>query len=153
MTDIDVQTVASARAGLTTALRKFRTGDSSPVILGSHRRPEAVLMSYAQFASGSGDEREPLLEQLRRRRELILSLAEHSRMSDVHVTGSVARAEERADSDVDFIVTPAPGATLFDLARFELDLELLLERQVDVMSSGALDPFTDARLLSDAVPL
>lgn len=151
----EIQTVAGARAGLTTALRRFRNGDATPMILGSHRRAEAVLIPYAQYTTGLTARRgdETLLNELRRRRALVLRLAEHAHLTDVQVTGSVARGEDHEDSDVDLIVTPAPDATLLDLAQFELDMELLLGRKVEVLSSRALDPQTDARLLSDAVPL
>jgi hypothetical protein len=51
------------------------------------------------------------------------------------------------------IVEPASDATLFDLAQFELDLEALLERPVDVISRRSLDPVRDRSLLSQAVEL
>jgi predicted nucleotidyltransferase len=51
------------------------------------------------------------------------------------------------------IVDPQPGASLLDLAQFADDLEQLLGRPVDVLSARALDPVTDAALLTDAVPL
>jgi len=41
---------------------------------------------------------------------------------DVRVFGSVARGEERPDSDIDFLVTLEPGRTLLDLARLEIQL-------------------------------
>ena len=45
--------VAEARAGLSTVLRDFRVrgAEARPVVIGSHRKPEAVLVPYAAFAS------------------------------------------------------------------------------------------------------
>lgn len=46
-----VTTVAHARAGLSGALRRFRAAPESaaPVILGSHRKAEAVLLPYERY--------------------------------------------------------------------------------------------------------
>ena len=157
MTSVNsVTTVAQARDGLSRVLRRFRTGDGEPVVLGSHRRPEAVIMPYETYVatrSAIGAPTTPTLEDLRRRRRLILRLATLSRLEGVRVIGSVARGDATADSDIDLIVDPQPGASLLDLAQFADDLEQLLGRPVDVLSARALDPVTDAALLTDAVPL
>lgn len=43
--------VGEARDGLSDALRAFRTaGDAAePIVFGSHRKPEGVILAYAQF--------------------------------------------------------------------------------------------------------
>lgn len=40
-----------ARAGLSETLRRFRenSDNATPVVFGSHRRPEAVVVPFAQF--------------------------------------------------------------------------------------------------------
>lgn len=65
--------------------------------------------------------------------------------------GSVARGEERADSDVDFIVRLAPGRTLLDLVRLESLLEQLLGRRVDVVTEGSLAEPIRAHALQEAM--
>lgn len=52
--------------------------------------------------------------------------------------GSVARAEERPDSDLDFLVDFESDSSLLDVVRLQHDLEQLLDHNVDVVSSGAL---------------
>jgi predicted nucleotidyltransferase len=157
MTSVNgVTTVAQARDDLSRVLRRFRTGDGEPVVLGSHRRPEAVIMPYETYVanrSAINAPTAPTLEDLRRRRRLILRLATLSRLEGVRVTGSVARGDATAESDIDLIVDPQSGASLLDLAQFADDLEQLLGRPVDVLSARTLDPITDAALLADAVPL
>jgi len=151
-----VATVAQARDDLNRVLRRFRAGDGEPVVLGSHRRPEAVIMPYKSYIAtrnATDAPTTPTLEDLRRRRRLILRLATLSRLEGVRITGSVARGDATADSDIDLIVDPQPGASLLDLAQFADDLEQLLGRPVDVLSARTLDPVTDAALLADAVPL
>ena len=153
-----VTTVAQARDDLSRVLRRFRGGDFAPLVLGSHRRPEAVIVPYeayiaARTASATPALAAPTLDDLRQRRRLILRLAEMANLETVRVTGSVARGEATSDSDIDVIVDPKPGASLLDLAQFADDLEQLLGRSVDVLSARALDPDTDAGLIADAVEL
>ena len=151
-----VTTVAQARDDLSRVLRRFRNGELEPVVLGSHRKPEAVILPYATYVAGDtphGSTSAPTLDQLRRQRRLILRLAEFAHVTGVRVTGSVARGTATLDSDIDLIVDPQPGASLLDLAQFADDLEQLLGRPVDVLSARSLDPVADAELLTDAVPL
>ncbi|KQZ09816.1 hypothetical protein ASD23_13375 [Agromyces sp. Root1464] len=94
-----------------------------------------------------------MLDDLRRRRTLVARLARANRIASVQVFGSVARGEETASSDIDLLVTPADDASLFDLAQFELDLEAVFERPVDVVSSRSLDPERDRAVLDSAIDL
>jgi predicted nucleotidyltransferase len=150
--------VAEARAGLSGVLRDFRARGTTarPVVIGSHRRPEAVLLPYETFASLSASDAgvaPRALDLLRRRKPVIERLARANRIRSVRVFGSVARGDERAESDIDLLVDPEPEASLFDLAQFELDLEALLERSVDVVSRRSLDPILDRAVLDEAVEL
>lgn len=55
--------------------------------------------------------------------------------------GSVARGEQRADSDIDLLVDLPPGASLMDVSRLGLALEDALGRPVDLITSfDALHP-------------
>jgi uncharacterized protein len=156
----EVLAVSDARAQLTGILRRFRSAAASgdeaqAVVIGSHRRPEAVLVPVARFheLADSTRPRTPLLPELRRRRVVIDRLARANHIMRVRVFGSVARGSDGTSSDVDILVDPSDDATLFDLAQFEMDLEALLERPVDVVSSRSLDPGRDARILDEAVSL
>lgn len=154
MTTPTVTTVADARADLSRVLRRFREGDREPVVLGSHRRPEAVIVPFADYTRGEASTASaPTLAQLRAKRRLVLRLAELSGLGGVRVTGSVARGDATPDSDIDLVVDPGPHASLLDLAQFADDLEQLMGRPVDVLSSRALDPERDRGILADAVEL
>jgi uncharacterized protein len=155
--ELPVATVADARAALSSVLRRFRSDpDAEPVVIGSHRRPEGVLLPigrYRQLMSVREGPGMPVLEILRQRRQLILRLARMSNIGSVAVFGSVARGEERPDSDVDLLVDPAIDASLFDLAQFADDMESLLGRRTDVVSSRGLDAERDSGILHEAVEL
>jgi len=149
-----VATVAHARDDLSRVLRRFRAGDLEPVVLGSHRKPEAVILPYATYLVGDAAHsaaRTPTVDTLRRQRRLIMRLAQLAHVESVRVTGSVARGTATPESDIDLIVDPQPGASLFDLAHFADDLEQLLGYPVDVLSARSLDPIVDAQLIADAV--
>lgn len=66
-----------------------------------------------------------------RRVEIAEVLARHG-ASNLRVFGSVARREDRPDSDIDCIVELAPGSTLLTLTSLQLELGELLGREVDV---------------------
>ena len=56
-------------------------------------------------------------------REKILQLAEQYGARRVRVFGSVARRQDDAGSDIDFLVDMEPGRSLFDLGGLLVDLE------------------------------
>jgi len=83
----------------------------------------------------------------------ILSLAERRGASNVRVFGSVARDEARADSDVDFLVDLDPDRSLLDVGGLAMDLSLLLDRPVDVVTEAGLRERIRSRVLREARPL
>jgi uncharacterized protein len=94
------------------------------------------------------------LEELRcGKRDEILRVAAHRGARNVRVFGSVARGDNDADSDVDFLVEMEPRRTLFDLSGLLIDLESLLHVHVDVVTERGLRPKIRERVLSEALPL
>jgi uncharacterized protein len=92
-----------------------------------------------------------LKDQLLTMRQVILRTAREGGAHDVRVFGSVARGEERPDSDIDFLVTLEPGRTLFDLVRLETRLEALLGRPVDVATEAGLREPVRSSALREAI--
>src|SRR5690554_5774709 len=104
--------VADARAGLSQTLKRFRTDSAAPpVVLGSHRKPEAVLMPYRQFLAlqPAAPTNPPVRELLHRQRDLIARLARLNHLASVAVFGSVARGDYTGTSDIDLLVEPDEG--------------------------------------------
>ena len=100
-------------------------------------------------------QRPPLtLDDLRARRNEILAIARRHRAFNVRVIGSVARGSATPDSDVDFLVSFAPGATLIHHSGLRLDLIDLLGVKVDVISDhSGLTPAFRQRVEREAVSL
>ena len=72
------------------------------------------------------------------RRDELLEVARRHRGRSISVFGSVARREEQPGSDIDFLVEFEPRSSLSDLIHLQDELEALLGRPVDVVSSGGL---------------
>ena len=92
-------------------------------------------------------------ELIASKRNEILRLALNHGASNLRLIGSVARREDRADSDVDLLVNWEPGTSLLDHAALMLDLQHLLGRKVDIASDGWLKPRVKEQVHRDAVPL
>lgn len=90
---------------------------------------------------------------LRSRREAILTLAANRGMKNVRVFGSVARGDDRPDSDIDFLVDVEPGRSLLDLAGWVVDLEENLHTKVDVVTARSVSPYMRTAVLKEAVLL
>lgn len=89
---------------------------------------------------------------LSRHRKAILDLARKYHASNVRVFGSVARGEDRVDSDIDLLVRFDDKASLYDQSNLILDLRDLVGIKVDVVSDGGLTP-RHTRILAEARPL
>lgn len=94
------------------------------------------------------------LDTLRSRRQAILALSQQYGARRVRVFGSVARGEDRPDSDVDFLVDLPRGYDLF-AQRLPLTEELagLLGRRVEVVPEHELNRHIRDHVLHEAVEL
>ena len=92
------------------------------------------------------------LASLLERREQVRRLAECCRTGNVRVFGSVARGDNTGASDVDLLVTPHAGCSLFDLGGLLEDLQELLGCRVDLVTEDGLKPRLRERVLREAVP-
>lgn len=84
---------------------------------------------------------------------VLTKIAAERGFSDLAVYGSVARHEARADSDIDLLVTPPPGATIADMLQLQAVLERVLGRRVDLTSRRGLRSPLDDDVLREAVAL
>jgi predicted nucleotidyltransferase len=71
-------------------------------------------------------------------RDAIVEIVRRHRGLNPRVFGSAARGDDREDSDLDLLVDPAPGMTLFDVGGIIDEVETLLGVPVDVLTPGAL---------------
>ncbi|MBP2548765.1 putative nucleotidyltransferase [Neorhizobium galegae] len=89
-------------------------------------------------------------EVLEKNRDVIRRLVAKHKVTNPRVFGSVARGEDREDSDLDILVDTLPDTTLFDLGGLQSDLEKHLEIRIDVATSGRLRPRVRDRIMAEA---
>ena len=95
-----------------------------------------------------------LLDDLRVKKDAIVALGRQYGARHICVFGSVARYEERPDSDIDFLVEFPRGYYLFS-QRLPLAERLgrLLNRHVDLVPEHELNRHVREQVLSEAVEL
>lgn len=95
-----------------------------------------------------------LLDELRAQRNAIAALCNQYGAKRMRVFGSVARGEERPDSDVDFLVEFPRGYDLF-AQRLPLAerLSTLLNRRVELIPEHELNRHIRDQALKEAVEL
>jgi uncharacterized protein len=89
----------------------------------------------------------------------IQRFCERWRISEFSLFGSVVRDDFRPDSDIDVLVSFAPGSrwSLFDLARMQDELEGILGRRVDLVERKSVETSENyirrKQILSHLVPV
>src|ERR1022692_4457894 len=152
------QVALAARAGVTqSVISAYESG---------HRQPSlptlAALVEAAGYELvGEGHMRPrgrvrlsgPVGQRVRRRRHDIVAAAAAPGVSGLRVFGSVARGEDRPDSDVDLLADLPPGMSLFGLGRVQADLEAIVGTRVDLVPAEDLKPDVRPRAERDLVAL
>jgi uncharacterized protein len=90
-------------------------------------------------------------EALEKNREAIREATRRFNAANPRVFGSVARGEDRADSDLDILVDALPGTTLFDLGGLLEELKTIMAGvEIDLVTEGGLRSSMRARIMSEA---
>jgi uncharacterized protein len=146
------------RAGVTqSVISAYESGRRQPAIPAL-----AALVDAAGYELVLGLRRQPRpLSRLsgpvgrrvrRRRHDMIAAAAAHG-VRNLRVFGSVARGQDRPDSDVDLLADLPPGLSLFGLARVQADLEAITGTPVDLVPAQDLKPGVHARVEQELVAL
>ena len=157
------------RAGLSQAELAVRAGITQSVISAyesGHRQPSipalAALIDAAGYDLALGLRPRPARlrrlsgpvgRRVRRHRKDLVAAAAARGVHNLRLFGSVARGEDRPDSDVDLLADLPPGLSLFGLGRVEADLEAILGTRVDLIPAADLKPGVRARVERDLVAL
>jgi predicted nucleotidyltransferase len=88
---------------------------------------------------------------LERHRERVHQVLADFRMRNPRVFGSTARGEDTDKSDLDILVDAPPDASLYDLARLEIELEVILGCKVEVLTEGFMAPDIRKRAEADLI--
>ncbi|MGN7293133.1 nucleotidyltransferase family protein [Rhizobium sp. SAFR-030] len=93
-------------------------------------------------------------EVLEKNREAIRRLVASRKATNPRVFGSVARGEDRDDSDLDILVDTLEETTLFDLGGLLIDLQNALpETEVHLLTPGDFPVSMRGQVLQEALPI
>lgn len=93
------------------------------------------------------------MDALRMKRDQIIEIARRHGATGIRVFGSIARGDDRPDSDVDLLVEVGPKTTPWFPGGLVVDLESFLGRPVQVVTERGLNDLLRDRVLAEAVPL
>jgi len=152
------QAELAVRAGLTqSVISTYESGHRQPAIVTLARLIEAA--GYEMVVDIKPQPRRlrrlsgPVGQRVRSmRRDLIAAAAAYG-VTNLRVFGSVARGQDRRDSDLDLLADVPPGMGLFGLGRLQAELEAILGSQVDLVPADDLKPAVRARAERDLVAL
>jgi hypothetical protein len=94
-----------------------------------------------------------LLELVFENRDRIRQLAAEHGARNLRVFGSVARGDDDLESDIDFFADFDIDRSLLDRVGLVLDIQDLLGRRVQVISSRSVKQDAHKRILEEALPL
>jgi predicted nucleotidyltransferase/DNA-binding XRE family transcriptional regulator len=162
--------MARERAGLSQSELARRSGVAQSVVSAyeaGKRQPALPTLSKLIAATGHtlainlersdpsvrGLPDTPLGRRVRQHRQALLDAVAEAGGSNLRVFGSVARGEDRPDSDVDLLVDLPEGTGLFALQALEGRLRRILHVDVDLSPSGSLKPRVRAEAEAEAIAL
>lgn len=93
-------------------------------------------------------------EVLENNREAIREATKRFNAANPRVFGSVARGEDRPDSDLDILVDALPGSTLLSLGGLQDELDrMMLGTKIHLLTPGDFPERIRGRVLSEAKPI
>jgi predicted nucleotidyltransferase/DNA-binding XRE family transcriptional regulator len=152
------QTELAARAGVAqSVISAYESGRRQPALPTLARLIEAagyeLVVDIRQQPSELSKLSGPVGRKVRRRRRDLVAAAAAHDVTNLRVFGSVARGQDRPDSDVDLLADLPPGMGLLGLGRVQADLEVILGSRVDLIPAGDLKPDVGAPTERDLVAL
>lgn len=146
MFDLRARRVA---AGLTQSQLAERSGVPQPNIAAyerGRRQPAALTIERLETAL-----RPSARDAIRTHQKAVVEVLRRHDLHRPRLFGSVARQQEDRSSDIDLLVDADPEVDLLDIIDAAEELEALLERSVDIVTSRSLH--SDHEILRTAVAL
>lgn len=148
----------AARAGVTqSVISVYESGHRQPAIPTLTALIEAtgheLVLSLQPEPQGLARLSGPVGRRVRRNRHKLVAAAAAHGVTGLRVFGSVARGDDRPDSDVDLLADLPPGLSLFGLGRVEAELEDIVGARVDLAPAGSLKPQVRKRVEQELVLL
>ena len=94
-----------------------------------------------------------VVSEIKNKRKEILQIASNYGATNIRVFGSVARGEEKQNSDIDLLVTLEEGRSLFDLIDLKIKLEEILNRKVDLVTEESVHWYLKDNIKKEAIKI
>jgi predicted nucleotidyltransferase len=91
------------------------------------------------------------MEQLEQYQQLILPILKRYFIKRAAIFGSFAKGQVNANSDVDLLIEPGEGFTIFKMLKLEEEISELIKRNVDLVEYSALKPSIRKEVLLSAI--
>jgi uncharacterized protein len=148
----------AARAGVTqSVISAYESGRRQPAVPTLAALVDAtggeLIIGLRRQPRRMGRLSGPVGRRVRRRRNDMVAAAAAHGVRNLRVFGSVARGQDRPDSDVDLLVDLPPGLSLFGLGRVQGELEAILGTRVDLVPVQDLKPGVRERVEHELVAL
>ena len=93
------------------------------------------------------------LQEIKSKRKEIYAIADKYGVSNIRVFGSVARGEDKKNSDVDFLIKTEKWVSLFEVVDFKREVEEILHKKTDIVSEGGVSKFLRERIFNEAIAI
>jgi predicted nucleotidyltransferase/DNA-binding XRE family transcriptional regulator len=152
------QTDLAARAGVTqSVISAYESGHRQPAIPTLMALIEAtgheLVLNLRREPRRLTRMTGPVGRRVRRNRHTLVAAAAAHGVTGLHVFGSVARGDDRPDSDVDLLADLPAGIGLIGLARLEAELEDIVGARVDLAPADSLKPYVRKHVEQELVAL
>jgi predicted nucleotidyltransferase len=93
------------------------------------------------------------MQQLKDYQQLILPVLKRFEIKRAAIFGSVAKGNHTAESDIDLLIEPAKGFTLYKMLQLESEIGQIIERKIDIVEFSALKSSIKNEVLQSAVTI
>ena len=93
------------------------------------------------------------MEELEKYQQLILPVLKRYFIKRAAIFGSFAKGNINANSDVDLLIEPGNGFTIFKMLKLEEEISGLVKRKVDLVEYSALKPSIRKEVLLSAITI
>ena len=107
------------------------------------------LIDVKENSQNTEEKQKKTVNSLEEVKTLAIPILKAHKIKKAAVFGSFARGDFDNKSDVDILIEPPEGFSLFDLAGLHLNLEDTLGRKVDVMIYDSINPLIKDKVMKE----
>ena len=107
------------------------------------------LIDVKENSQNTEEKQKKMVNSLEEVKKLAIPILKAHKIKKAAVFGSFARGDFDDKSDVDILIEPPEGFSLFDLAGLHLNLEDTLGRKADVVIYDSINPLIKDRVMKE----